>query len=299
MSWVNSSIAVLMPYLPKWFARPFAKPYVAGESIESVTEIVRSINRNGFSTTLDILGEHIHTPNEANEILNQYIDLIKNISNNDLDSTISIKLTHLGLSLDKQLAKKNFTELVTVAKNYNIGITIDMENSTYTTKTLKFFKKGLEIHEDVGTVIQAYLHRSLDDLKELDSSKLNLRICKGIYSEAPEIAIQDRKKINDNFIKIAETLLLGQGYACLATHDLELIDQLEEFIKKYNISKDRFEFQALYGVPMGNRLELLKEKGFKIRIYVPFGEAWFDYSIRRLKENPKIISYILTNIFKK
>jgi len=299
MSWVNSSIAVLMPYLPKWFARPFAKPYVAGESIESVTKIVRSINRNGFSTTLDILGEHIHTPNEANEILNQYIDLIKNISNNDLDSTISIKLTHLGLSLDKQLAKKNFTELVTVAKNYNIGITIDMENSTYTTKTLKFFKKGLEIHEDVGTVIQAYLHRSLDDLKELDSSKLNLRICKGIYSEAPEIAIQDRKKINDNFIKIAETLLLGQGYACLATHDLELIDQLEELIKKYNISKDRFEFQALYGVPMGNRLELLKEKGFKIRIYVPFGEAWFDYSIRRLKENPKIISYILTNIFKK
>ena len=299
MSWVNSSIAVLMPYLPKWFARPFAKPYVAGKSIESVTEIVRSINRNGFSTTLDILGEHIHTPNEANEILNQYIDLIKNISNNDLDSTISIKLTHLGLSLDKQLAKKNFTELVTVAKNYNIGITIHMENSTYTTKTLKFFKKGLEIHEDVGTVIQAYLHRSLDDLKELDSSKLNLRICKGIYSEAPEIAIQDRKKINDNFIKIAETLLLGQGYACLATHDLELIDQLEELIKKYNIPKDRFEFQALYGVPMGNRLELLKEKGFKIRIYVPFGEAWFDYSIRRLKENPKIISYILTNIFKK
>ena len=299
MSWVNSSIAVLMPYLPKWFARPFAKPYVAGESIESVTEIVRSINRNGFSTTLDILGEHIHTPNEANEILNQYIDLIKNISNNDLDSTISIKLTHLGLSLDKQLAKKNFTELVTVAKNYNIGITIDMENSTYTTKTLKFFKKGLEIHEDVGTVIQAYLHRSLDDLKELDSSKLNLRICKGIYSESPGIAIQGRKKINDNFIKIAETLLLGQGYACLATHDLELIDQLEELIKKYNISKDRFEFQALYGVPMGNRLELLKEKGFKIRIYVPFGEAWFDYSIRRLKENPKIISYILTNIFKK
>ena len=299
MSWVNSSIAVLMPYLPKWFARPFAKPYVAGESIESVTEIVRSINRNGFSTTLDILGEHIHTPNEANEILNQYIDLIKNISNNDLDSTISIKLTHLGLSLDKQLAKKNFTELVTVAKNYNIGITIDMENSTYTTKTLKFFKKGLEIHEDVGTVIQAYLHRSLDDLKELDSSKLNLRICKGIYSEAPEIAIQDRKKINDNFIKIAETLLLGQGYACLATHDLELIDQLEELINKYNISKDRFEFQVLFGVPMGNRLELLKDKGYKIRIYVPFGEAWFDYSIRRLKENPKIISYILTNIFKK
>ena len=288
-----------MPYLPKWFARPFAKPYVAGESIESVTEIARLINRNGFSTTLDILGEHIHTPNEANEILNQYIDLIKDISSKDLDSTISIKLTHLGLSLDKQLAKKNFTELVTVAKKCNIGITIDMEDSKYTTKTFKFFKKGLDIHEGVGTVIQAYLHRSLDDLKELDSSKLNLRICKGIYSEAPEIAIKGRKKINDNFVKIAEALLLGQGYACLATHDLELIERLEELINKYKIYKDRFEFQVLFGVPMGNRLELLKEKGYKIRIYVPFGEAWFDYSIRRLKENPKIISYILTNIFKK
>ena len=131
-----------------------------------------------------------------------------------------------------------------------------MEDSTYTTKTFKFFKKGLDIHEGVGTVIQAYLHRSLDDLKELDSSKLNLRICKGIYSEAPEIAIQGRKKINDNFVKIAEALLLGQGYACLATHDLELIDRLEELINKYKISKDRFEFQVLFGAVSYTHLPL-------------------------------------------
>ena len=299
MSLINSSIAALMPYLPKWVAKPFAKPYVAGEDIHTASKIVKKLNERGYSTTLDILGEHVISPNEANQILNQYINLIKNIDSNNLNSTISIKLTHLGLSLDEKLCEKNFLKLVEVAKKHNTGITIDMENSTYTTKTLELFQKGLLMYEGVGAVIQAYLHRSSDDLIMLDSSKLNLRICKGIYNEPPEIAIQDRFAINNNFLKLVETIFNGNGYACLATHDLELINQLEELITNNKISKDRFEFQALYGVPMGDRLELLKEKGYKIRIYVPFGEAWFDYSIRRLKENPKIISYILGNIFKK
>ena len=299
MSLINSSIAALMPYLPKWVAKPFAKPYVAGEDIHTASKIVKKLNERGYSTTLDILGEHVISPNEANQILNQYINLIKNIDSNNLNSTISIKLTHLGLSLDEKLCEKNFLKLVEVAKKHNTGITIDMENSTYTTKTLELFQKGLLMYEGVGAVIQAYLHRSSDDLIMLDSSKLNLRICKGIYNEPPEIAIQDRFAINNNFLKLVETIFNGNGYACLATHDLELINQLEELIANNKISKDRFEFQVLYGVPMGDRLELLKEKGYKIRIYVPFGEAWFDYSIRRLKENPKIISYILGNIFKK
>ncbi len=299
MSLINWSIAALMPYLPKWVAKPFAKPYVAGEDIHTASKIVKKLNERGYSTTLDILGEHVISPNEANQILNQYINLIKNIDSNNLNSTISIKLTHLGLSLDEKLCEKNFLKLVEVAKKHNTGITIDMENSTYTTKTLELFQKGLLMYEGVGAVIQAYLHRSSDDLIMLDSSKLNLRICKGIYNEPPEIAIQDRFAINNNFLKLVETIFNGKGYACLATHDLELINQLEELITNNKISKDRFEFQALYGVPMGDRLELLKEKGYKIRIYVPFGQAWFDYSIRRLKENPKIISYILGNIFKK
>ena len=299
MSLINSSIAALMPYLPKWVAKPFAKPYVAGEDIHTASKIVKKLNERGYSTTLDILGEHVISPNEANQILNQYTNLIKNIDSNNLNSTISIKLTHLGLSLDEKLCEKNFLKLIEVAKKHNTGITIDMENSTYTTKTLELFQKGLLMYEGVGAVIQAYLHRSSDDLIMLDSSKLNLRICKGIYNEPPEIAIQDRFAINNNFLKLVETIFNGNGYVCLATHDLELINQLEELITNNKISKDRFEFQALYGVPMGDRLELLKEKGYKIRIYVPFGEAWFDYSIRRLKENPKIISYILGNIFKK
>ena len=299
MSLLNSSIATIMPYLPKWFARPFAKPYVAGETTQSVIEKVKELNNNGFSTTIDILGEHVDSDNEAKNILSQYLQLINNISENNLDSTISVKLTHLGLGLSEKLAEQNILELAHYGNENNIGIAIDMENSIYTSITLELFQKALTIHAGLGAVIQAYLYRSIKEIKKLDSSKLNLRICKGIYREPSNIAISSRKKINENYLLLAKTILLGKGYACIATHDLELINHLENFVEKNKISPNKFEFQVLYGVPMGNKLEYLKERGYKVRIYVPYGEAWFDYSIRRLKENPKIISYIIGNIFKK
>jgi len=299
MEMINSLLATIMPYLPKFFVKPFAKPYVAGESIDSVIKIAKKLNDNGFSTTLDILGEFVNSKEEANKIKNAYSELIKKISAKKLDSTISVKLTHLGLGLDSNLGEKNFHSLSLIGKENNVGITIDMENSPYTSKTFGIYKNALINNEQLGTVIQAYLYRSLDDIKQLDSSSLNLRICKGIYNESQDIAIQNRSAINDNYFEMAKTLLNGQGYACLATHDITLIDRLESFIDENNISPRRFEFQVLYGVPMGNRLEKLKKKGYKIRVYVPFGEAWFEYSVRRLKENPKIISYVLKNLFKK
>jgi len=299
MAITNSLLATIMPYLPKVLVRPFAKPYVAGESIDSVIKIAKKLNDNGFSTTLDILGEFVNSKEEANKIKNAYSELIKNISSKKLDSTISVKLTHLGLGIDSKLGEENFNSLSLIGKEYNVGITIDMENSPYTSKTFEIYKNAIIKNEKLGAVIQAYLYRSLDDIKHLDSSLLNLRICKGIYNESQDIAIQDRLAINDNYFEMAKSLLNGQGYACLATHDLTLIDRLESFIDGNDISPKRFEFQVLYGVPMGNRLEELKSKGYKIRIYVPFGEAWFEYSVRRLKENPKIISYVLKNLFKK
>ena len=299
MAITNSLLATIMPYLPKVLVRPFAKPYVAGESIDSVIKIAKKLNDNGFSTTLDILGEFVNSKEEANKIKNAYSELIKNISSKKLDSTISVKLTHLGLGIDSKLGEENFNSLSLIGKEYNVGITIDMENSPYTSKTFEIYKNAIIKNEELGAVIQAYLYRSLDDIKHLDSSLLNLRICKGIYNESQDIAIQDRLAINDNYFEMAKSLLNGQGYACLATHDLTLIDRLESFIDENDISPKRFEFQVLYGVPMGNRLEELKSKGYKIRIYVPFGEAWFEYSVRRLKENPKIISYVLKNLFKK
>jgi proline dehydrogenase len=299
MALTNSLLATIMPYLPKSLVRPFAKPYVAGETIDSVIKTAKELNVKGFSTTLDILGEFVNSKEEANKIKNAYSELIKRISIEKLDSTISVKLTHLGLGIDPNLGEENIYSLSLTGKENNVSVTIDMENSTYTSKTFDIYKKAVIKNEQIGAVIQAYLYRSLDDIKELDSSTLNLRICKGIYNESPDIAIQDRIAINDNYFEMAKTLLNGQGYACLATHDLTLIDRLESFIESNDISPNRFEFQVLYGVPMGNKLEQLKGKGYKIRIYVPFGEAWFEYSVRRLKENPKIISYVLRNLFKK
>jgi len=299
MNWINSLIASLMPYMPKALVRPFANPYVAGETADSVIKTVKILNKKGFSTTLDILGEFVNSEDEANQIKDAYSNLIHSISKENLDSTISVKLTHLGLGLNPELGEKNICSLAKIGKKNNVGVTIDMENSPYTTKTLDIYNNALDLNPHLGTVIQAYLFRSLNDIKQMDSPRLNLRICKGIYNESPKIAIQERNAINDNYIKIAEVLLKGDGYACLATHDISLIERLESLIKTHKIPSHRFEFQVLYGVPMGDKLEDLKAKGYKIRIYVPFGEAWFEYSIRRLKENPKIISYVIGNLFKK
>jgi|TARA_Y100000310_G_scaffold311966_1_gene358808 proline dehydrogenase len=279
--------------------KPFAKPYVAGIADDEALQIVQQLNKKGYAVTLDILGEYVNSQEEAENIRNAYSGLIQKIAAGGLNSTISVKLTHLGLALDPQLGENNILTLARDGRDNDVGITIDMENSPFTSLTFDIYKKALAIHHRMGTVIQAYLYRSLEDIKALDSPFLNLRICKGIYKEPPEIAIQDRRTINDNFVEMARSLLNGSGYACLATHDLTLIDRLEALIEAEHIPSDRFEFQVLYGVPMGNRLEELKAKGYTVRVYVPFGEAWFEYSVRRLKENPQIISYVMGNWFKK
>ncbi len=299
MSLLNSSIAALMHIAPKRLFRPFANSYVAGESIDSALKVVKILNEKGFSATMDILGENVNSEKEATLITNQYTHLIQQISQAELDSTISVKLTHLGLGIDPILGEKNILQLAQVGKENNVGVTIDMENSPYTSTTFELYNKTLSVHNKMGTVIQAYLHRSLEDIQKLNSPLLNLRICKGIYRESPDIAIQDRSAINDNYMDMARAMFNGSGFVCLATHDLELLDRLELLIVNDRISPDRFEFQVLYGVPMGDRLEKLKTKGYKVRVYVPFGEAWFEYAIRRLKENPTIISYVLKNMFKK
>ena len=299
MSLLNSSIAALMHIAPKWLFRPFANSYVAGESIDSALKVVKILNEKGFSATMDILGENVNSEKEATLITNQYTHLIQQISQAELDSTISVKLTHLGLGIDPILGEKNILQLAQVGKENNVGVTIDMENSPYTSTTFELYNKTLSVHNKMGTVIQAYLHRSLEDIQKLNTPLLNLRICKGIYRESPDIAIQDRSAINDNYMDMARAMFNGSGFVCLATHDLELLDRLELLIVNDRISPDRFEFQVLYGVPMGDRLEKLKTKGYKVRVYVPFGEAWFEYAIRRLKENPTIISYVLKNMFKK
>ncbi|MFH1851204.1 MAG: proline dehydrogenase family protein [Candidatus Neomarinimicrobiota bacterium] len=299
MTLFNNLIAAIVPYFPKFLVKPFAKPYVAGVTLDEAIAKVKKLNADGYATTLDILGEHVHSVTEATAIRQAYCELLERIKAEKLDSTISFKLTHLGLELDREIARQNTLALARKARELDLPVTIDMENSPYTDATIEIYQQAQAEFARVGTVLQAYLYRSIADVKALDKPDFHVRICKGIYREAAEIAIQDREDIRGSFSEIVKILLRGHSYAAIATHDKVLIDDLEQWIEENNIPQDRFEFQVLHGVPMGDRLERLLKKGYTVRVYVPFGAAWFDYAVRRLKENPNMAGYIVGNIFKR
>ena len=299
MSWINTSIVSLIRFMPRWSIHPFAKTYVAGESIEETILAVKEINARGFTCTLDILGEHVQSAAEAENITREYCDLYDVITAENMNCNISIKLTHIGLALDKNIAAENLIRILKQAKLHSNFCRIDMENSTYTQQTIDLYKDCVSIYPNIGIVLQAYLKRSLGDARDLNTPGFNTRICKGIYDEPETIALQDKTSIQDNFFQITKEILSGNGFAAIATHDIPLIDRIDEWIESTQVSSDRFEFQVLYGVPMGSRLERLLDKGYTVRQYIPFGKEWFDYSLRRLKENPKIMSYVLGNLFKR
>ena len=299
MKLMNSLFTASVPFLPKWMARPFALPYVAGETINEAIQAAESVIDQGFSVTMDILGEHTLDVEFSRKITDDYCSLYNQIIGKNLDCTISLKLTHLGLDINDELAQDNLEKIIKSAKSGDLGLTIDMENSPYTSRTIKIYKETLGSYEKVGMVLQAYLHRSMDDLNSIMSPQLHLRICKGIYREDEKIAFQNMEQINENYIALCQTLLESEGFAEIATHDTELIHHLDRWITENQIPIDRFEFQVLYGVPMGNTLEKLKDKGYRVRVYIPFGDKWYEYSIRRLKENPNIAGYVLKNMFKR
>lgn len=299
MSWINIGILYLIGILPRWMVHPFAKAYVAGETNEKTVQVVNKMNELGYACTLDILGEHIQSPSKAEKITKDYCNLYEVINKETLNCNISIKLTHIGLELDQKLVENNLQQILRHAKSHNNFLRIDMENSPYTQRTIDLYQKNIHKYDKMGIVLQAYLKRSLEDAQSLNAPGFNTRICKGIYNEPSNIAFKERTEIQDNFFLITKEILSGKGFAAIATHDIPLIDRIESWIEQNNISNDRFEFQVLYGVPMGNRLKRLLSKGYTVRQYIPFGPDWFDYSLRRLKENPKIISYVLANLFKR
>tara|TARA_B100001250_G_scaffold413780_1_gene449062 strand:+ start:957 stop:1859 length:903 start_codon:yes stop_codon:yes gene_type:complete len=299
MSLFNSIVTSALPFLPKWFAKPFARPYVAGQTEDDAIDHIRILNGKGFSATVDILGEHVISKKEARNITTQYCSLYDRIANEALDCNISIKPTHVGLNISLTEAISNITTILKKAKDSGNFLRIDMEDSSFTDQTIEIYSQCKKIYQDVGMVIQSYLHRSIDDIIFLANDQFNSRICKGIYKESEYIAYQDKVKIQDNFLKLAKTMITRNAYPAFATHDQELIDRLLDWITRDKVSKNLFEFQVLYGVPMNGRLEALLGAGYKVRVYVPYGPEWFDYSVRRLKENPKIISYVLKNFFRK
>lgn len=299
MGLLNSSLTTLLPLLPKRAVRPFAMRYVAGETEGDALGVVHELNQLGFPATLDILGEHTESTEEATEITERYLHLYDVIADSSLDCNISVKLTHLGLGYDDAQAEENLFRLLEMAEKRENFLRIDMENTPYTDVTLGLYELCRSKYAGVGPVLQAYLRRSRTDLERLALSTLNLRICKGIYREPEEMAFQGREEIRDSFIQLVQHGLSNGATIAIATHDTYLIDTIETWLGNRSIPTDRYEFQVLYGVPMGNRLERLLEAGHRVRIYLPFGDEWYAYAMRRFKENPNIASYILKNLFKR
>lgn len=274
----------------------FSKKYIAGKTLQNAVDTVKGLNSKGIYATLDVLGESIKTKEEAIESKKKALEVFDVIIKNRLNANLSIKPTQMGLAIDKELAYQQILELVKRAAEINNFVRLDMEDSPYTDLTLEVYKRVYEEYSNLGVVLQAYLKRTYNDTIILNKIGTNYRLCKGIYIEPATIAYKDKQAIRDNFMKSLEIMLKNGNYVGIATHDKYLIDKSYELIKELNVPKDKFEFQMLLGVREDLR-DKINRDGYKIRVYVPFGEDWYKYSIRRLQENPQLAGHIVKEFF--
>tara|TARA_B110000116_G_scaffold262856_1_gene268611 strand:+ start:8421 stop:9323 length:903 start_codon:yes stop_codon:yes gene_type:complete len=298
MNIINNLIIKSLPLIPKILIKVFSKKYVAGITNQEALSVIKKINFNQQSATIDILGEHTSTNQEADEITNNYLQLLDEIKKNDLNCNLSIKPSHIGADISYPTVLKNFINITEKAKKLNNFIRIDMENSDMTDMTINLYNDLNKTFSNIGIVFQAYLYRTNKDIAKLKNGS-NIRLCKGIYNESDKISYNNYNQINENFLNLLKIAFEKDIYVGIATHDKKLISAIINLIEKMNLSNNKFEFQYLHGVPMDDMIMDYKNRGFKTRAYVPFGQNWYDYSIRRIKENPKIASYVLKNVFTK
>ena len=296
MNFINKIIITFIPFLPRSIVQIFSKKYVAGINHRQALDVIKKLNKDTQFATIDILGEHTAMNSDCDNITNEYIQLLREIEQENLDCNLSIKPTHIGADIDYQTVLKNFKKILESANKSDNFIRIDMESSKLTDTSIKLYGDLRLISDKVGIVFQAYLHRTKSDIKKMNKGS-NIRLCKGIYKEEDDIAYQTHSEINENYIKLLKIAFDKELYVGIATHDEKLIKKCIEIIKKRNITKDKFEFQYLYGVPIDKTISMYRKNDFQVRSYVPFGKDWYDYSIRRIKENPKIASYVIKNIF--
>lgn len=299
---INKIIASMLPYFPKKFIWIFSKSYISGETINDAMRVSEELNSQGIMVTIDVLGEFIKNLDEAQRNRDEYINLLEVIHRNGINGNVSLKPTSFGLLIDREICYRNIYEVVAKAASLNNFIRIDMEDSPCTDLEIELFRRlKAAFPNNVGLVLQAYLHRTkkdIDNLLELNNEKapLNIRLCKGIYNESPSIAFKKYEEINDHYIEDLDILLKNKVYAGIATHDKPLIDSACNLLRKYNVPHNMYEFQMLYGVTPKLRESIVKD-GHAMRVYVPFGKDWFGYSTRRLKENPQMASHIIKAIF--
>jgi len=298
----NKMIAAMLPYMPKSFVWIFSKRYIAGKKISDAIKASKDLNNLGIKVTVDLLGEFITRLDEAEKNKIEYLDIIETFTGEKIDGNFSLKPTMFGLLIDKEVCYTNIKEIVAKAAAYNNFVRIDMEDSQCVDHEIELYRKlKAEFPKNVGLVVQSYLKRTLDDLvnlMDIHSSEipLNYRLCKGIYVESPEIAYKKYQEINDHFLADLEYMFKNEIYPGIATHDKPLVEGAYKLIEKYKVPKNKYEFQMLYGVTPELRGSIV-EKGHNMRVYVPFGDQWFAYSTRRLKENPKMAMLIIKALF--
>jgi proline dehydrogenase len=286
LSLLDRAVVTLLPAVPKPVVRTLSSRYIAGSELDDARRVVARLNAEGKLATVDVLGEEITQPEEAQEITRAYLDVLDAIDEDGLEANVSVKLTGLGLKLDEALAREN---LKAIAERGTF-VRIDMEDSSTTDATLALYRLLTEEgYRNLGVVLQATLRRTVDDARTLAGA--NVRLCKGIYIEPPELAYRDFDEIRDSYLRALDVLLDGGCYVGIATHDEYLVDRGIAAVRERGLAPAGYELQMLLGVrpELGDRII---RDGHRLRIYVPFGRQWYEYSLRRLQENPKIAGYV-------
>jgi proline dehydrogenase len=296
---IDRAIVRALPAVPRQVVKRLSSRYIAGTTLAEACDVVRELNAHGKEATLDVLGEEVTLREEAIGLRDAYRRALDTIEEDGLRSNVSVKLTALGLKLDRGLCRADLTAVVEEAARFDNFVRIDMEDSSTTSETLALYRQIREEgHDNLGVVLQAALKRTLSDIGGLGDLRPNVRVCKGIYVEPPEIAYQEDEIIRLNFLDALEALFDIGSYVAIATHDDWLIGEALALVERRGLGRDDYEFQMLLGV----RAELgdgLVREGHRLRIYVPFGRRWYEYSIRRLQENPKIAGYVAIDTLKR
>jgi proline dehydrogenase len=276
-----------------------AKRFVAGETAQEFLDVAQALNTQGFAVACGILGEGVKNRDEAVAAAEQYRELLRTFAAQRIDANVAFKLTHVGLDIDPELAFENASSIAQTAQETGNTMRLDMEQSRYVDATLTIHRRLRERFGCVGFVLQSYLRRSTDDLHAALPLQPNVRLVKGAYLEPADVAFPAKSDVDRNYVRLAETALSYPGYTAIATHDAKIIEHIARFAERAGLPKrGRFEFQTLYGISTPLAKQLL-DRGYRVRLAVPFGSYWFPYLMRRLAERPANLAFFLKGAFRR
>jgi proline dehydrogenase len=293
-------IVKTLPFVPKSIVGQLSKSYIAGATLDQAVDVVKRLNSEGFCVTVDVLGEFVESIDQVEGSVDEYLEVLDAIQTHELDANISIKPTSFGLLLDYDFCKKQLSVLMERVVKDGSFLRIDMEDSPCTDKTIRLHHEFRETYsKHVGIVLQAYMRRNLSDIEHITQADYtNFRLCKGIYVEPREVAFKGYQDVRKNYLDSLDAMFRAGAYVGIATHDDVLIEKAETMIRSLGLTRDQYEFQMLLGVRERLR-NTLRDRGHKVRIYVPFGKDWYGYSTRRLKENPALAGTFFKAMFYK